>query len=43
MSRRNGERTGAVKGEEMTMADYSEFPIHAQDGGTRRTLDLLQG
>ena len=43
MSRRNGERTGEVKGEEMTMADYSEFPIHAQDGGTRRTLDLLQG
>jgi hypothetical protein len=43
LSRRNGERTGEVKGEEMTVADYSEFPIHDQDGETRRTLDLVQG
>lgn len=31
------------KGEEMTVVDYSEFPIRDQDGDTRQTLDLLQG
>jgi hypothetical protein len=32
-----------VKGEGMTVADYSEFPIRDQDVETRQTLDLLQG
>jgi hypothetical protein len=36
---------GSVEGtgEEMTVADYSEFPIRDQDVETRQTLDLLQG
>jgi hypothetical protein len=31
LSRRNGERTGEVTREEMTVANCSEFPIHDPD------------